>query len=247
MVKKFNSPPNWPTPPVGFVPPPGWQPDPTWGPAPEGWKLWVDDRSWFARHKVLTAVGALTVVIIAASALGGGDEPSTVTVKAAAEESPSPTESGSAAAKKTSTKATAKKTAAVKAKAPKSQLGQGRRDGKFNFTVTSVKCGRTRIGSAAFGVEAQGKFCLVAMKVKNIDKEPQTLFGDNQKLFVGEAEYSANTEAAIYLDDSKSIFEEINPGNTLTGIVVFDVPKNAKPTKLELHDSLFSGGVDVRL
>jgi hypothetical protein len=33
----------------------------------------------------------------------------------------------------------------------------------------------------------------------------------------------------------------------LTGIVVFDVPKNAKPTKLELHDSAFSGGVDVIL
>ena len=95
--------------------------------------------------------------------------------------------------------------------------------------MTSVNCGKTQIGSSDFGVKAQGKFCLVSMKVKNIGDKPQTLFGDNQKLFVGDAEYGANAEAGIYLDDSQTFIEEINPGNSLTGIVVFDVPKNAKP------------------
>ena len=46
---------------------------------------------------------------------------------------------------------------------------------------------------------------------------------------------------------SEVLFEEINPGNTVKGRVYFDVPKNAKLVKIELHDSMFSGGVDVAL
>ncbi len=40
---------------------------------------------------------------------------------------------------------------------------------------------------------------------------------------------------------------EINPGNTVKGMLVFDMPKDAKPTSIELHDSPFSGGVTLRL
>ncbi len=40
---------------------------------------------------------------------------------------------------------------------------------------------------------------------------------------------------------------EINPGNQVNGIIVFDVPKDVQPTRIELHDSLFSGGVTVPL
>jgi hypothetical protein len=42
--RRFNPPPNWPTPPVDWVPPAGWQPDPAWGPPPSGWQLWLDDE-----------------------------------------------------------------------------------------------------------------------------------------------------------------------------------------------------------
>lgn len=64
---RFNPPPNWPAPPKGWRPPPGWQPDPAWGPPPEGWSLWVRDRNWFARNKVLTVLLAIFVVIPAVS------------------------------------------------------------------------------------------------------------------------------------------------------------------------------------
>jgi hypothetical protein len=43
MARRFNPPPNWPTPPEGFTPEPGWKPDPSWPPPPEGWQLWVDE------------------------------------------------------------------------------------------------------------------------------------------------------------------------------------------------------------
>jgi Domain of unknown function (DUF4352) len=53
---------------------------------------------------------------------------------------------------------------------------------------------------------------------------------------------SADDETAIYLDDAQSLHEEINPGSSLRGIVVFDVPVDAVPATIELHDSAFSGG-----
>jgi hypothetical protein len=70
MSKKvYNPPPNWPPAPEGWTPPPGWQPDPAWGPPPEGWQLWVESeqRNWFSRHKVLTGIGAVVVLIIGIS------------------------------------------------------------------------------------------------------------------------------------------------------------------------------------
>ncbi len=127
-------------------------------------------------------------------------------------------------------------------------IGDPVRDGSFEFVVRDVTCGRTQIGGAAFGVKAQGKYCFVEVKVENIKSEAQTMFGDNQYLFDQEGrKFSADTEAAIYLDDSNSLLEEINPGNSIVGTIVFDVPKSAHPAKIELHDSAFSGGVTVKL
>ena len=49
------------------------------------------------------------------------------------------------------------------------------------------------------------------------------------------------------IEDNKTFLEDINPGNSVVGTVVFDVPKGTKVTELELHDSAFSGGVKVAL
>jgi hypothetical protein len=60
--------------------------------------------------------------------------------------------------------------------------------------------------------------------------------------------YEADTSAAIYLDEESNAFlEEINPGNSVNGVILFDIPKDAQIVKLELHDSAFSGGVTVNV
>jgi hypothetical protein len=128
------------------------------------------------------------------------------------------------------------------------KVGEKVRDGKFEFVVTKIERGKSQIGDEDLNTKAQGEFVLVYATVTNISKEPQTFAGDDQKLFADGAEHTADTDAAIYLGDaSQSIWEEINPGNTVKGIVVFDVKKGAKLERLELHDSAFSGGVEVRL
>jgi hypothetical protein len=190
-------------------------------------------RPWFKKKRFILPL-ALVALIAAISVSSSGDDSTT-------------TGTGG----DTSNDAPAAGTADKKADAPKETLpgiGDKARDGKFMFTVTKVKPGVAQIGSKDFGVKAQGQFVLVTVKVKNIGDKAQTLFGDNQTLFINGKEYSADTTAAIYLDDSKSIFEEINPGNAINGVIVFDVPKSATAfQKIELHDSLFSSGVDVDL
>jgi Domain of unknown function (DUF4352)/Protein of unknown function (DUF2510) len=126
--------------------------------------------------------------------------------------------------------------------------GDTARDGKFEFIVSKVEKGQGRIGSADFGVSPQGQFVLVHITVKNVGKEPQTLYTGNQFLFDAEdRKFSANAAAAVYLDSARSLYEKINPGNTLQGTVVFDLPKGAVPTEIELHESVLSPGVKVRL
>ncbi|GIF66628.1 hypothetical protein Ais01nite_46630 [Asanoa ishikariensis] len=129
------------------------------------------------------------------------------------------------------------------------KVGQAARDGKFEFTVKAPKCGVAEVGDKYLNEKAQGQFCLVTVTVKNIGDKPQTFSDSSQKAFgADDVEYSADSGAAIYANkNADTLFTEINPGNKVTGVVVFDIPKKAKLAKLELHDSPFSGGVTVQL
>jgi hypothetical protein len=183
-------------------------------------------RTWFL------ILAGLTVLAIIANAAGGGD------TKTAASDTGTATDGGST-------------DDAPAAEAPEDAgfgLGQPAPDGDFSFVVSGVDCSLTEIGNEYFGTQAQGQFCVVDVAVTNIGDTAGSFFGDNSKLLNAEGqEFSADTEAAIYLENSDSLFEEINPGNTLNSKIVFDVPAGTTPTAIELHDSAFSGGVTVAL
>lgn len=129
------------------------------------------------------------------------------------------------------------------------KIGQAVRDGKFEFTVTSIQCGKPTVGDQYLQKTAQGQFCLLNMTVKNIGSESQTFSDSGQLLFDANGnKYSADSGASFYANPSGSTFlNTINPGNVVTGSIVFDVPKGVTPTQAELHDSSFSGGVKVNL
>jgi hypothetical protein len=243
MAKRYNPPPNWPAAPEGWAPGPGWQPDPAWGPPPNGWKLYVDDRNWFMRHKILTGLLALVLLGMVSSALGSGGS-------SGGSSTASSDNSGSNAAAPAAPAAPAASAAPAAAPAKQvSGLNKPLRDGNFEFTVKSVKCGATQIGTADFGRKAQGQFCFVKMHVSNIGTDSRMLDGSSQYAFDAQGrKLSADTEAAMYMgQEAQTFLNNINPGNAVDGTVVFDVPKNVKVTQLELHDSAFSGGVKVNV
>ncbi|MEU4534350.1 DUF4352 domain-containing protein [Streptosporangium sp. NPDC023825] len=133
------------------------------------------------------------------------------------------------------------------AKASEPGMGDVVKDGKFAFKVTKTEK-KTEVGSEFLNKKAQGEFLLVRVTVKNIADEAQTFFGEAQKVYDAKGrEYKADSEAALYLESSKSLYEQINPGNSVNGVILFDLPRGVTAVKIKLHDSLFSSGVEVEL
>ncbi|MFW0796191.1 DUF4352 domain-containing protein [Gordonia sp. CPCC 205515] len=124
------------------------------------------------------------------------------------------------------------------------------RDGKFEFVVTGVQPGLDTVGDNPYLTEkAQGQFVIVSMTVKNIGDKPQGFSPTSQKLFDDQGRsFETDTSAQIALDETDiAVWDNINPGNTVQVKLVYDMPADAQPTKIELHDSMFSGGADVAL
>ncbi len=185
--------------------------------------------NWFGRHKILTVIGALIVIGIIAGAAGGGSKNAS---------------NGGGSTTKETSKADGKKTPTL------AKIGEVARDGKFEFTVASMECGKASVGTNEYLTkQAQGQFCLVNVSVKNIGSEAQTFDSSSQYLYdAANAKFSADGTASLYANPQGSTFlNQINPGNSVSGILVFDLPKDKTPTAAELHDSAFSGGVRVNL
>jgi hypothetical protein len=125
-------------------------------------------------------------------------------------------------------------------------LKQPVRDGKFEFVVSKVECGAKTLGEAPFASEAQGEYCVVSLTVKNIGNEAQMFSGSNQIAYnAQDQKFTSDGGATLFLADTNSFLEDINPGNAVDGVVVFDVAPGTTLTRLELHDSFWSGGVEV--
>ncbi|MDX6429985.1 MAG: hypothetical protein QOE54_2351, partial [Streptosporangiaceae bacterium] len=128
-------------------------------------------------------------------------------------------------------------------------IGQEYRDGKFAFTVTKIKKGVHRVGDQYLGQTAQGQFVLVSVTVRNIGNEARTFDNSSQKLTDSQGRgFDADGQATIAMGEQSNAFlKDINPGNGVKGILIFDVPQGVKLKSLELHDSPFSGGVTIPL
>lgn len=136
---------------------------------------------------------------------------------------------------------------------PVVQLGKPVRDGKFQFVINSVSQTKT-VGDTEFGggTTAQGKYTVLHVTVTNISGQPQTLDDSAQYVYDSAGrKYNASSDADIALSTANAssdvIFNNINPGNTVSGLIAFDMPSGDSAVKAELHDSPFSLGVTVAL
>lgn len=141
-------------------------------------------------------------------------------------------------------------TATTTADAPSAKIGTPVRDGKFEFVVSSVEPGQQSVGDNPYLTEkAQGQFVVVAITVKNTSDKPQSFSPTNQKLFdTSNRSFESDSMAQIALGGSDiPVWDNINPGNTVNVKLVFDMPTDATPGSIELHDSMFSDGATVSL
>jgi Protein kinase domain/Domain of unknown function (DUF4352) len=121
------------------------------------------------------------------------------------------------------------------------------RDGKFEFAVARFSCGRRTVGAGSRVVHAQGQFCLVAMRVRNIGREPQNLHADAQHLYDADNRYQVAYAATAAGSPQLLTAPRLNPGIEVSGTLVYDVPASFRPLRLELHDSPLSGGRSLPL
>lgn len=134
----------------------------------------------------------------------------------------------------------------AEAKKAAAKLGTPARDGKFEFTVTKVEHGKAQVGDQYLNKQAQGQFVFVSVTVKNVGAEGKLFDGSSQYAFGDGVRYTHDGTAEIYANkDSATFLNTINPGNTVNGVLVFDIPKDKKISQVELHDSSLSGGVTV--
>ncbi|BCY07215.1 DUF4352 domain-containing protein [Actinoplanes sp. L3-i22] len=125
-------------------------------------------------------------------------------------------------------------------------LGDAVRDGKLVFVVSRVDCSRKTIGIEHFKRTAAGKFCVVSLSVRNAGDGAKYFVGKAQKAYAGDTEYRSDELAGIYANRGTEAFlRKLDPGEKVSGKLVFDIPKAARLTRLELHDSLLSGGAGV--
>lgn len=120
-------------------------------------------------------------------------------------------------------------------------------DGRFEFVVNRIQCGIESIELDRFSETADGQFCLVHLSVRNIGDQPQMFSDAEQKAFGPDgAEYGADSAASVLANRGTDVhLRKINPGNRISGVVVFDIPPSSGIVRLQLHDSLLSAGTQV--
>jgi Domain of unknown function (DUF4352) len=196
-------------------------------------------KNFFLRHKILTFILVVLAVAVAGSALGGADVEEPVATTS------SDSDTGGGEAAQEPQEGTGSDDAAESA----AGIGDPVRDGKFEFTVTGVERGLSSVGEDFLEEEAQGEFVIVRLSVSNIGDEAQMLDNGGQVLYDSEGRKHETSSALFSLEGAdKAFLENINPGNSIEDVpLLFDVPQETKLDRIELHDSLFSGGVAVSL
>ncbi|WP_152347798.1 DUF4352 domain-containing protein [Brevibacterium sp. CFH 10365] len=176
------------------------------------------------------------VIIAIASALGGGGEDTS-------------TSEGGSSDSQQSGEAAEKESADKPAEEASYGIGDTVAADDWEITVAKVEDGVSQVGDEFLNAQAQGQFVQIELSVKNTGSEPNFFYEDDIKLGDDSGNtYSADSEAGIYAAENNILFlEEINPGNTAEGALVFDVPEDVDPNKLTFAGGLFSDPVEISL
>jgi hypothetical protein len=216
------------------------------GPAPK-------KRNWFARHKIVTGLfGLVAIIVIATAAAGSGDSSGNSTDAASspavAAKTPASTPAKDSPAAQT-TKAPQRTTEAAKKKPDTSpRIGTAVKSGDLQFTVTKVVRDKTSVGEDFMAQKAQGRYTLVYVTVRNVGSDSETFLDNDQKIKDADNKtYSPDSTAELAMTNNDVWLSEINPGNAVDGVLVYDMPVGVRATAIEFSGGLFDDAVTVQL
>lgn len=193
-------------------------------------------RPWYKKKRFILPLALIALFAIIGIASAGRNDAPTAGVPAS---SASTSQAGEPSEK------ASKKTTASKAPVPaNAKIGDTVTAGDWQFKITKFRCGISSVGNQYLGKKPQGQFCFLNVSATNNGDDEGTLDENNQKLLdAAGKEYSSDSEASLYEDSDSMLFlKGVNPGNTAKGLIVFDIPKKAKPTQASLAGGLFGSG-----
>ena len=170
-------------------------------------KVYVQKKPFYKRVWFIVLVG-LFVIGGLQSVLGGGSNSST----SSSQDTSTTTQ--------TTTEASA--SSSEKSEEVTYSIGQEVPVGDVVYIVNSKEV-NTNVGGE-FGKTANGIFLVLNVTVKNNGKEAITVTDDFFTLLKGDVEYKSDSTAGIYANqDANFCLTEVNPENSVTGNVVFDI------------------------
>jgi hypothetical protein len=185
-------------------------------------------RPWFKKKRFIVPI-AFVLLIVISQVTGGGEDDSETSQSGSSSQTNEPNNNSTAT--------------------PMPGIGDKASDGELQFTVTDVKCGITRVGSEYVNAEPQGQFCKIRLVVENVGNESATMNSSNQDLYDNKGRKFATDDTAMIYSDWKDSFrlDEINPGNSANGSLIYDVPKDVVLDYIELRSGLFSVSDGVKI
>ena len=171
---------------------------------------------WFILIVVLIAYGAVTK--------GGGSitsnnstSNSTVTQTTSSTEQATNDKKGETAVSEESNSTEKKSVAQAMPK-----IGEVTKVGDVEYIVNSKSVSQNVGGE--YGKTANGSYLILNVTVKNSGKKSITVTNDFFKLLKGDTEYETDSVAGVYANEEGKFFlSELNPENSITGNVVFDL------------------------
>lgn len=204
-------------------------------------------KNWFARHKVLTTIGAIVLIIVIVNATRGGDPAPSADATTSA--SSAPAVSDAPAEDKAEDKAGTATEEKPAEKPSTPGFGVPVTESDLEFTAIGIASAGAQVGDQYLNAQAQGTFQRLTIRVKNVGTSGQTFTTSSLTIIDQDGrEFDADSLATAYGNsDSGMWLSQINPGNAVEGDVIFDLPAGAVPTTLVAKGGFFGSGVEISL
>jgi hypothetical protein len=122
------------------------------------------------------------------------------------------------------------------------------RDGGLEFAVTGRRCGVAELGEWPTRRRAKGTYCVLDLRVTNVARHDALVFMNSQRLVDADGrEFPGDEWAWVYNPGSRVFTSTFEPGRTVNGSLVFDVPPGTRVRRLIVHDTPLSAGTSIAL
>lgn len=189
-------------------------------------KCQTDQRNWFAKHKILTGILVIILIVIISSSSGNKNKGTNTDTTQGSNNKTTQTESIG-------------------------KIGEAVNANDLSFTVTDISKAKS-LGNSYSKKEAQGTFNVITLTIKNTGKETVTIDSSMLKITDSQGrkfDYSIEGQTAKGLAQGKVdlFLQQVQPGLSVTGDIVFDLPDDATDLKLIVKGSMFGTEKQISL